>query len=405
MDTEKVKQFLIDFQSKELSTYPRELVIKPTKELITSILGARRVGKTSLLLSLIKSLKDKAEAMYVDFEYPEFADFEGKDLSELINLHLRLFGKLKYIFFDEIQSVKNWQKALRAIYESKRYYITITGSSAKLLSRELATELRGRTVSYYLYPLSFRELLRLRGIDYEKKHLSTDDKNKILFEFNNYMTHGGYPQIVAEDEIKELIVRDYKDLVLFRDIVERYSIKNIYIIRRFFEYLIASYTKEISIDKFYNFLKSQNVAVSKKTLYNYLDYFESSLFFHPIKMHKVREKLSKIYLNDIVFADKDKGKCLENLVYLELLRKNEKVYYHKADKECDFILPAKSAIQVTWELNQETERREISGLVDALKTYKLKSGLIITYDQKKSIKVDSFTLQVLPFWQWCLGVK
>lgn len=402
MNTEKIRQYLIDFQERKIDTFCRELEIKPTKEFIISIVGARRVGKTSLLLNLISGIVDRKEVLYVDFEYPEFIDFDGSDFKGLLDLHIQLFGKLKYVFFDEIQGIKNWEKGLRRIYEEKKYYIFITGSSAKLLSRELATQLRGRTISYHLFPLSFREFLRLKNVDYLKKMLTSEDKNKILYEFNNYFELGGYPQVILEKELKDLILRDYKDLVLFRDIVERYSLKNIYVVRRFFEYLISSFSKEISIDRFYNFLKSQNVSLSKKTLYNYVDYFESSLFFHFLKTYKAMERLKKVYLNDIAFAERDKGKRLENLVYLELMRKGEKVYYYKGDGECDFILPGKMAIQVTWELNEDNERREINGLISAMDYHKLKDGIILTYNQKKSLRNEKYTIEVVPFWQWCL---
>jgi len=313
-----------------------------------------------------------------------------------------MFGRLKYIFLDEIQSIKNWEKGLRSIYESKRYFIFITGSSSKLLSRELATQLRGRTISYYLYPLSFREFLRLRHIDFSKRLLTSNDRNNILFEFNNYLDIGGYPQIIIEKGLKDLIVRDYKDLVLFRDIVERYNLKNIYVVRRFFEYLISSFSKEISLDKFYNFLKSQNVSLSKKTLYNYLDYFESSLFFHFHRTYKTRERLKKVYLNDVVFGVADKGRRLENLVCLELLRKGEKIYYFKNGGECDFVLPGKTAIQVVWELNRENEKRELKGLKLAMDYHRFKKGIIITYNQKKAMRDEGHSIHIVPFWQWCL---
>ena len=326
------------------------------------------------------------ELRCIDFEYPEFMDFSGKDLKDLIDLHLQLFGRLKYIFLDEVQAITNWEKGLRRIHENKEYYIFITGSSAKLLGRELATQLRGRTVSYHLYPLSFREFLILRQVDFKKKLLTSSDKNNILFEFNSYLETGGYPQVILERDLKDLIIRDYKDLVLFRDLVERYGLKNIYVVRSFFEYLISSLSKEISLDRFYNFLKSQNVSLSKKTLYNYLDYFESSLFFHFMRTYKVRERIKKVYLNDVVFGGPDKGRRLENLVYLDLLRKSEKIYCFRGNGECDFVLPGKTAIQVAWELNDENEKREIKGLKEAMEYHRLKDGIILTYDQKITLR-------------------
>jgi len=398
----EIKQYLIDFQKRKFETFERELKVKITKEFIVSIIGARRVGKTYFLFNLINKIKDRKKVLYVDFDLPEFLDFDGKDLKKIINLHLQTFGKLEYIFFDEIQNLKNWEKGLREIYEEKKYFIFITGSSSKLLSKELATQLRGRTITYTLFPLSFREILSIKDISLPKNLISTSEKNKVLFEFNQYLKIGGYPQIFKEPELKEEIVKDYKDLVLFRDLVERYHLKNIYVVKRFFEYLISSFAKEISIDKFYNYLKSQNVSLSKKTLYNYLEYFESSLFFHFLRTYKIKERVKKVYLNDIVFGDKDKGRKLENIVFIELLRRKEKVYYFKNNFECDFVVPKKQAIQVVWELNEENKKREIKGLIEAMKYFRIKKGTIFTYNQEEKIKENKYEIQIIPLWKWLL---
>jgi len=399
---EKIKQYLIDFQKRKFETFDRELKIKFTKEFITSIIGARRVGKTYFLFNLINKIKDRKKVLYVDFDLPEFLDFDGKDLKKLVNLHLQLFGSLEYIFFDEIQNIKNWHLGLKEIYEEKKYFIFITGSSSKLLSKELATQLRGRTITYTLFPLSLREIFSIKNLPLPKNLISTSELNKILFEFNQYLKLGGYPQIFKEPDLKEQIVKDYKDLVLFRDLVERYNIKNIYVIKRFFEYLISSFAKEISIDKFYNYLKSQNVSLSKKTLYNYLEYFESSIFFHFLRTYRIKERLKKVYLNDIVFADKNEGRKLENIVFIELKKTEEKIYYFKNKFECDFVIPSKRAIQVVWELNEDNKKREINGLIEAMRYFRIKKGIIFTYNQEQEIKENKYKIQVIPVWQWLL---
>lgn len=399
---EKIRQYLIDFQTKKFETFDRELKIKLTKEFITSIIGARRVGKTYFLFNLINKIKDRRKVLYIDFDMPEFLDFDGKNLKELVNLHLQLFGSLEYIFFDEIQNIKNWHLGLKEIYEEKKYFIFITGSSSKLLSKELATQLRGRTITYTLYPLSLREILAIKNLTFRKNIISTSELNKILFEFNQYLKFGGYPQIFKEPELKDQIVKDYKDLVLFRDIVERYNIKNIYVIKRFFEYLISSFAKEISIDKFYNYLKSQNVSLSKKTLYNYLDYFESSLFFHFLRTYKIKERIKKVYLNDIVFVDRNEGRKLENIVFIELKKMEENIYYFKNNFECDFVIPSKAAIQVVWELNEDNKKREINGLLEAMRYFRIKKGIILTYNQQQEIKEGKYKIKVIPVWRWLL---
>jgi len=400
---EKIKQYLIDFQKRKFETFDRELKIKFTKEFITSIIGARRVGKTYFLFNLINKIKDRRKVLYIDFDLPEFLDFDGKDLKKLVNLHLQIFDRLEYIFFDEIQNIKNWHLGLKEIYEEKKYFIFITGSSSKLLSKELATQLRGRTITYTLFPLSLREIFSIKNLPFPKNLISTSELNKILFEFNQYLKFGGYPQIFKEPDLKEQIVKDYRDLVLFRDIVERYNIKNIYVIKRFFEYLISSFAKEISIDKFYNYLKSQNVSLSKKTLYNYLEYFESSLFFHFLRTYRIKERLKKVYLNDIVFGNKNEGRKLENIVFIELKKTEEKIYYFKNKFECDFVIPSKQAIQVIWELNEDNKKREINGLIEAMRYFRIKKGIILTYNQEQEIKEDKYKIQVIPVWQWLFG--
>ena len=177
------------------------------------------------------------------------------------------------------------------------------------------------------------------------------------------------------------------------------------VVKRFFEYLISSFAKEISVDKFYNFLKSQNVSLSKKTLYNYLEYFESSLFFHFLRSHKIKERLKKVYLNDIAFGAKEQGRRLENLVFLELLRSGHHPNYFKGKLECDFVLPKKTAIQVSWELTSENEKRELNGLIEALDYYKLKDGMILTYNQEKELKVGERKIIVYPAWKWRLKCR
>ncbi len=397
-----IQQYLVDFQKRQFEAFERELKIKFTKEFITSIIGARRVGKTYFLLSIINKIRDRKEVLYIDFDLPQFLDFDGRNLKEIVNLHLQTFGKLQFIFFDEIQSLKNWEKGLREIYEEKRYFIFITGSSSKLLSKELASQLRGRTLAYTLFPLSFREILSIKGIPFRKKLLSTEEKNALLFEFNQYLKIGGYPQIFKEPELKEQIVRDYKDLVLFRDLVERFNLKNLYVVKRFFEYLISSYAKEISVDRFYNYLKSQNVSVSKKTLYNYLEYFETSLFFHFLRTHKIRERIKKFYLNDIAFGSEEMGRSLENLVFIELLRRGDRVYYFKNKFECDFVVHKKQAIQVVLELDEKNKKREISGLIEAIRYFKIKDGIILTYNQEAEIKEAGYKIRIFPVWKWLL---
>ncbi len=276
MEREVIARYLLDFQERELpELISRELKINLTKDAIVSIIGSRRAGKTYYFYQLMSAIGDKTRILYLDFEYPELADVRFKEIKEIVNMHGELFGnEPEYLFFDEIQSVENWEKPIRSLYELKRFYIFITGSSSRFLSKEIATTLRGRTISYTIFPFSFREYLKAEGFEKSNgkgKYRSSSEESKIKHFVREYTRFGGLPQVVLnkEEEFRKRFFGEYLDLVVYRDIIERYGVKNLSIVRTMMKFLISSFAKEFSIHKFYNSLKSQNIKVSKKTLYNY----------------------------------------------------------------------------------------------------------------------------------------
>jgi uncharacterized protein len=401
-----MQQYLIDFQKKNLDNiFERNVALEPSKNFISSIIGARRVGKSYLLLSYIKKLERK-KAMYIDFEMPEFQFVKSEDIFHLINIQTQLFGEVEYLFFDEIQTIPGWEKAIRKLYEQKKYYIFITGSSSKMLSAEIATQLRGRSVNYYLYPLSFQEILDQRGITVSQVP-STEKMNNILFEFREYLTYGGYPQVFLEKRFHSSFIKDYRDLIIFRDMIERYNIKNIQVIKRIFDYFIRSFGKTISTNAFYNNLKSQNIEISKRTLYEYFGYFEDTMFFHPLKSAKIKTFQTKIYLNDHSFLEENYGRKLENIVMLQLLYSglNDIIFHSSGKAECNFIINNETGIQVTWELNNENTNREVNGLNEAAKVFNLKQFIILTWAQEYEIKNTPHPIQVIPVWKWLLKLS
>jgi len=168
-----------------------------------------------------------------------------KDMLDAVNVHEEFYGKIpEYIFLDEVQNIDNWEKAVRGLYETKNYYLFISGSSSKLLSKEIATSLRGRTLTYSILPLSFREFLGFNDIKI-KPLLSTSDENQIKNNLRKYMEFGGFPDIVFDNQITERFFKEYLDLVLFRDIIERYNIKNIFIIKFLIRSMLASFSKQV----------------------------------------------------------------------------------------------------------------------------------------------------------------
>jgi hypothetical protein len=423
----------MDFQGKDFSSIiSRNIEIKPSNKIHT-IIGPRRTGKTYLMYKLINDLKvsdiNRNQMVYLNFENPLFYDLNFKQIREIIELHWSLFpettNKKLHIFIDEPQVIKNWEVAIREIYDNFNCHIFITGSSSKLLSKEIATSLRGRAITTHLLPLSFKEFLKFRKFESNVNKLNTKEKAILSNLFDEYLKFGGYPEISLEqNETEKLkILKNYFDLVIYKDLIERYKITNTKLIKWFIDYLISSLTKETSINNVYNTLKSKQIKISKNTLYDYFSMLEDSFFIFPVRRFDYsikNENLSipKIYLNDHgflnLFSIEEFGKRIENIVYLELLRKQhinpiQKINYWKSadNKEVDFIVGEgkniKQAIQVCYDINDErTKQREITSLVRCLEYFKLKEGLIITRNTKSEEKVDGKKIRIIPIIEWLL---
>jgi len=433
MDSEKIKQYLLDFQERSfLEVKSRDLKIEASNK-IQTIIGARRTGKTYLLYEKINELEKKGikreQIIYLNFESPTLNDIYYKEIKDIIELHWSLFPEIikerLYIFIDEPQTVDKWELAIREIYDNFNCYIFLTGSSSKLLSKEIATSLRGRCVTSLLLPLCFKEFLRFKEINFDVKKLSTKTKAKLRNKFNEYLIFGGYPEVVLEDNENEKIriLKDYFDLIIYKDIIDRYKIKDTNTIKWMIDYLVSSIAKETSINKIYKTLKSKQVKISKNTLYEYFSMLEDSCFILPLRKFDYsikNENLSipKIYLNDIAFLNlftlENFGKRMENIVYLELVRKKReqpllKINYWKTSdgKEVDFIIKKnekiKQAIQVCYNMaGKRTKEREMKSLLECLDYFKLTEGLIITKNTKSEEIINKKRIKTIPIWQWLL---
>lgn len=433
MDIEKIKQYLLDFQERDfLNLKKREIQIKDSSK-IQTVIGARRAGKTYLLFNKIKELEEKGIARkqiaYLNFENPVLNDVSHKEIKDIIELHWSIFpeiiNKKIYLFIDEPQSIAKWELAIREIYDNYNCRLFITGSSSKLLSKEISTSLRGRSITTVLLPLSFKEFLEFKNFELDINKISSKSKAKIAHYFEEFLQFGGYPEIVLEEDANEKlrIIKDYFDLVVYKDLVERYNVKNTNLIKWLMNSLTSSIAKEASLNKFYLNLKSQGIKLSKNTLYEYFSMLEDSFFVFPLRKfdHSCRNEdlsIPKIYLNDIGFLSlyslKNFGQRLENIVFLDLIRqaKNSpliKINYwkHSNGKEVDFIVSkgkkVNSAIQVCYSLsNKKTDEREVSALLLSLDYFKLKEGVIITKDYEDEKIVSGKTIKIIPCWKWLL---
>lgn len=430
-----IKTIIYSWLDKKLPTIiPRDipieqyLDIKPRK--IIAITGFRRVGKTYLLFHLLQKLlqkSDREQEIYINFDderIPEQTEF----LTELFPSILQTFKKNpKHVFLDEIQDMPKWSKWLRRVYDNEEYDLFITGSSSKVSSREIPTELRGRCLELQVFPLSFKEFLRFKNIEinFDKLKYSEYEKVKVSRNLNEYLIFGGMPEVVlAEEEKKIEILQQYYGTVVRRDIVERFKVKNEEGLKAMMRLLLNS--KQYSISRLYNTLKSLNYEIGKTTILHYLQYVENSYFMYsiPIFSYKIKDSLQyprKVYFIDNGFItsistrhSKDLGRFYENSVAIELLRRNAQkdteIYYwsDRKGKEVDFVikegLQINKLIQVCYDIGDfDTKKREIEALLKASKDLKCNNLIVITnnYDAVEEIKKQK--IQFISLHNWLLS--
>ena len=406
----------------------REVKEDVNTDFIITITGPRRAGKTYFCFQSINQLLEKGiskgNILYINFEDNKLLDAESKDLDKLLEIYFELSQIDKkqkiYLFFDEIQTVKNWDSWARTIHDVRKdIQIILTGSSSKLLSKEISTKLRGRVLNYEIFPLSFKEIINWKNVNYDLKKVSySKDRIDIKKLFSSFVNNGGYPAIISQDLQKENILQSYYDSMIFKDIIERYKIEDVNKLKALANLLFESVSKEISYSKLANKLNSIGFKISKNTVIEHLSYFEDAyLFFQNLKyeysLAKQLGSIKKIYcidnwlLNTVSFKFSDNfGKLLENLVFIEIRRRNEQIYYFRKTYECDFLIVRKnkvsSAIQVTKKLDDDNEKREINGLLDVMNEYKLKEGIILTEDQEEERILEDKKIRIIPIWKWLL---
>ncbi|NPA40486.1 MAG: ATP-binding protein, partial [Thermodesulfobacteria bacterium] len=365
---EILKTIIREFHTRKLPTLiKRKLSLPFDSGKIITVIGPRRAGKTYLLyqhiLTLIEKGVKKEKILYFNFE-DERLDFFSQPLDLILQAYRELYPGLDlekcYFFFDEVQNAEGWERFVRRIYDTISKNIFITGSNSKLLSQEIATSLRGRTIKYELFPLNFYEFLKFKNFDFDVNIDFYDSQKKAILInlFKEYLYFGGFPEIsFLEEELKIKTLQEYFEVMLYRDIVERYKIKDVFILKYFLKRLAENTGKFLSIHKIYNELKSQGIRVSKDTLYKYLEFAENVYFIELIKKHYrslVKSELAekKVYLIDSGMLSsirhlgyEGKGILLETVIFKELFLFDSEVTCFKEKRECDFIVDQKIAIQ------------------------------------------------------------
>ncbi|MEM5882298.1 MAG: ATP-binding protein [Candidatus Aenigmatarchaeota archaeon] len=425
---ESLKRYLLNKKEeiKNLNVKKRLIHHSFSIEFVSCIIGPRRAGKTYFLYDLILNklnLRD-SDYLFVNFEDDEIKRIDREKISNIIHYHNEIYGKYpQYLFFDEIQALENWQSFIYSFYEKKKYFIFITGSSSKLSSREIATQLRGRSYSLKVLPFSFKEILSIKNFDLNKNIFSSYEESEIKHVLKNYLDRGGFPQLWIEKINEKIFFRDYVDVIIFKDIVDRFKIRNITAIKMLISSCVSSFSKEFSIKKIYNTLKSTGIKISKNSLYLYSSMLREVMFCFNVYKFSYSEReilgsIPKIHICDVGIPnfylsskiDENIGRIMENVVFLELYRnENIDVFYWKdyQQNEVDFVikegLEIKQLIQVTYASNKdEIEKREIKALLKASELLKCKDLLIITWDYEDEIKINNKTIKCIPLWKWLL---
>ncbi len=374
--------------------------------LITVLTGVRRCGKSTLLKQISRFY---SSFYYINFDDERLADFEINDFRTLL-LIFQKKTQSKVFFLDEIQMVEGWERFVRRLFEQE-YKIYITGSNSKLLSSELATHLTGRYQKIEIYPFSFNEFLNFKKINYTEP--TSAKQAEILNALDDYILKGGFPEYRTLDD-KEYLRLIYND-VIYRDLIVRFGIKNTKAFKQLSNFLFTNFTKEIS----YNSLRKLFKISSPSTTSEYVSYLQQAYLLFECYKYDYSLKKQIIYNKKIYTIDtglrnaialnfsKNLGQNIENIVFLELKRRQKEVYFYKTkdNYEVDFIVHENPIIliQVSYTmLDKKTANREKRSLLTAMKELSLATSMIITYNEESIITENNKEIKIIPLWKFLM---
>lgn len=422
MEKRSLKQILVDQKEEIDRIFDREKIIKREKQdyfkpllndkLIKVITGVRRSGK-SVFSHLSLTGKNYA---YVNFDDERIIGVEAKDLNMLLEVLHEIYRDFDFILLDEIQNIVGWELFANRLMR-QGYNLIITGSNSSLLSRELATHLTGRCISFEIYPFSFREYQIYFGV--KTSNFPTTREIGILnHHLSNYINIGGFPEVYKITN-RIAYLRELYDMIISKDIVERYRIKFVRDLKEMAFYLLSNFSSRISYNKLKNIFRVKSV----HTIKNYISYMEDAymifqLFPFSRKVKYQLMQVKKIYSIDTGLVEalspgstKNFGRIMENVVAVDILRREPKenifFYLTPQQNEVDFVIregmKIKQLIQVTYaSARDEIETREIKSLIKASDILHCNNLLIITWDYEDEIKVNKKTIKCVPLWKWLL---
>ena len=381
--------------------------------------GIRRAGKSYLLYQRIQQLQAQGvpwdEILYINFEDERLTGMVAAELNLLLEVHLEMYGKKPVLFLDEIQNIPGWEKFARRLADTK-HRVYITGSNAKMLSRDIQTTLGGRYIPVDVYPYSFKEFLTANGISFTDNHLlSTEGRSEVLRKFNDYFHFGGFPEGAVLTAKRDYLTSVYQK-IYFGDIAVRHAVDNTFALRVLFKKLAESVKQPLSYTRMANIVSSTGAKVGTQTIINYIEYAKDAWLINPVQniAGKLveRETAPKYYYTDNgilnLFLLDGNTSLLENIVAINLLRiygRDDAVFFYNRGIEVDFYIPeVATAIQVCYNLenNDGTFDREVKALLKIAEQLECNKLLIITRETEQQIEVRGKTIEVIPVWKWLL---
>lgn len=420
-----IKQSEIPFEVIE-----RDVELPIDRKKIITIPGVRRCGKSTLMEiainNLVKGGVARERILWLGFDDERLRNMVSEELDEVIASYMEMYPDIPikdvYMFFDEIQLIKDWEYFVLRLYKTYCKNIYVCGSNATMLSTELSSALRGYPLEYETYPLSFNEYCRFKGIT--TNCFLEQDKARLRNAFEMYNQESAFPEIVlASSKSEQLkLLHSYFDTMLLKDLAEHYKISNTSVVRYFVKRIMANLTKPTSINGIYKDIKSQGLKVGKDDLYLWANYICDIFMFVRISKYdrsliKEQKSLDKYYCIDnglrgavLMPQSNDNGKNLENTIFMQLNRMklpSDKIFYYQGDSECDFVIQRGDSvtqlIQVTWNMADEnTCEREIKGILEASTATGCDNLLIVTKDEEKIITREGKQINVVSAWKWLL---
>ncbi len=430
----EIERKIGDFKALGFPDYiPREINLLMVDNMVSTVIGARRAGKSYRVLQAANEMIQRRaissidNICYMDFDNPILAGMRAEDLHIIQDTFFKLNPEIEIktpllFMLDEIHKIDGWEQYAINLSRNPNWKVVVTGSSSKLLKNDIATELRGKAISTTIYPLSFKEFLKFKNI--KKLTGSTKNVARIRSFFDEYLNWGGFPAVSnLENHVKEAVLREYFDTMILKDIIQRYDISKPRMCIHLYNYLLSNISRPYTLQSVFKYLKQSGFNTSKDTVRDYIEWARDSwlLFSIPIysDSHKDQERnYKKMYAIDWGMAIKNSAiwdghlsRAFENMVFLHLYRKFHRVNYYltgNSRKEVDFIAvdnkgKPELAVQVCMDIRSEdTIKRELESLITTSGYFGIKENLIITYSQEKEIRENNVLVRVVPAWKWLL---